>query len=73
MADDQTTPVVEPTPSDPTGADTPPPDDDSAETPTTACADGTDEDPEEHIGDEIKDPWDDAFQTDWPQNEVAPE
>lgn len=26
-----------------------------------------DEDPENHIGEEIPDPWDDPEQTDWPQ------
>lgn len=28
-----------------------------------------DEDPEEHIGPEIPDPWDDPEQADWPQEE----
>lgn len=73
---DETVPVTEPepTPADADlapSADTPPADDDSAEAPTTVCADGDDEDPEQHIGDEIPDPWDDKFQTDWPQNEVT--
>ena len=27
-----------------------------------------DENPEDHIGDELKDPWDDETQTDWPSN-----
>lgn len=53
-------------PVDPT--DTPTPDDDSADT-VLAC--GDDEDPEQHLGDQIPDPWDDKFQTDWPQNEVT--
>jgi len=26
------------------------------------------EDPEEHIGEEMPDPWDDPNQTDWPTN-----
>ena len=29
----------------------------------------TDEDVEQNIGEEIPDPWDDADQADWPQNE----
>jgi hypothetical protein len=57
-------------PTDPTTPDTAPADDDSNEAPAV-CAAGDDADPEACIGDEIKDPWDDAFQTDWPQNEVA--
>lgn len=73
---DETVPVTdpEPTPDEqptPPTADTAPADDDSQEAPTTVCADGNDEDPELFIGDEIPDPWDDKFQTDWPQNEVT--
>lgn len=55
-----------------TTPDTAPEDDDSAEAPTV-CADGDDEDPENCVGDALKDPWDDEFQTDWPQNEVTSE
>lgn len=29
-----------------------------------------DEDPEQHLGDEINDPWDDETQTDWPNGSV---
>lgn len=29
-----------------------------------------DEDPEQHIGDQIADPWDDESQTDWPNGSV---
>lgn len=47
----------------------PPVDDDSNETPTTVCADGNVEDPEQFIGGVITDPWDDENQTDWPQSE----
>jgi hypothetical protein len=32
---------------------------------TDAHADDPDEDPEEHIGDEIPDPWEDPEQRDW--------
>lgn len=85
MADEQVAPAAEPTPSDPSTnpeetpapdttaptADTPAEDDDSAEAPTTVCADGNDEDPELFVGEALKDPWDDAFQSDWPQNEVT--
>lgn len=28
-----------------------------------------DEDVEQNIGEELKDPWEDSEQTDWPQNE----
>jgi hypothetical protein len=66
MADETGTPPEEPT-IEPTGDDTPPPEDDTADA-SLPC--GDDEDPELFIGDEIMDPWDDKFQTDWPQNEV---
>lgn len=71
MADVQgAQPPVEPEvpPADPITSDTPDLADDSAD---VALACGDDEDPEQHIGDEIADPWDDEFQTDWPQNEVT--
>lgn len=48
--------------------DTPPLDDDTADV-NLPC--GDDEDPELYVGDALKDPWDDSFQTDWPQNKVT--
>jgi hypothetical protein len=72
MADDQGSDKVDLSLDNPpvdTGADVPPADDDSTETPTTCLQ--PDEDPEQHIGDATDDPWDDASQTDWLQNEVT--
>lgn len=68
MADDSQN--TNPDPLTPPPLDAPLPDDDSVETPTQCGDDG--EDPEDHLGDVIQDPWDDPFQTDWPQNEVPP-
>lgn len=45
---------------------------DGAQTELSA-AHPVDEDPEQHIGDETKDPWADDEQTDWPNNESTEE
>lgn len=38
---------------------------------TDPHADAPDEDPGEHIGEKIPDPWDDPAQTDWPNETVG--
>ena len=42
------------------------PDSQPVDTPLEKPAHQVEEDPEQHIGDEINDPWDDEAQPDWP-------
>jgi len=43
---------------------------DDTKEPVDPHAAAPDEDPEQHIGEEMPDPWDDPDQTDWPNESV---